>query len=88
MSQDPYSIIKYPLNTEKAVKETELSNSLIFVVDAKATKTNIKWAVEKAFDVKVEKVRTIKDMKGRKKAYVQLDKNYPALDINTKLGLV
>ncbi len=85
---DPYKIIQYPISTEKAVKEMELSNSLIFIVAKTATKSKVKWAVEKAFDVKVTNVRTMIDRKGRKKAYVQLHPDNPALDINTQLGLV
>ena len=48
MNADPYSIIKYPLSTEKAVRQMEAENKLIFVVDRSATKSAIKWAVEKA----------------------------------------
>ena len=86
--KDPYQILKYPLSTEKAVKEMELSNSLIFLVDNRATKEQIKKAAEKAFDVKVIKVRTMIGPDNKKRAYIKLHPDYPAIDITTKLGLV
>lgn len=86
--KDSLSIIGYPLNTEKAVRITEMENKLVFVVDRKATKEKIKKAVEDAFKVKVEKVNTFISNKGKKKAYVQLNFDTPAMDIITKLGLM
>jgi ribosomal protein uL23 len=86
--KDPYEIISYPINTEKAVREMEINNALVFVVSKTATKKQIKWAIEKAFNAKVKNVRTLNDQKGRKKAYVQLSADTPALEITTQLGLV
>tara|TARA_Y100000310_G_scaffold322876_1_gene382494 strand:- start:448 stop:708 length:261 start_codon:yes stop_codon:yes gene_type:complete len=85
---DPYTIVKYPLSTEKAVRDMEASNSLLFVVDRNATKSKIKWAVEKAFNVKVVKVRTTIGPDNKKKAYVKLHADTPAIDVTTQLGLV
>ncbi len=85
---DPYTIIKYPLSTEKAVREMEAENCLVFIVDKKATKRAIKWAAEKAFEIKVVNVRTQITMKGEKKAYVKLSADTLAADITSKLGLV
>ena len=48
---DSYKILKYPLATEKAVKLMETENKLIFIVDRKSTKSQIKTAVQKAFNV-------------------------------------
>ncbi len=84
---DPYKIIEYPLSTEKAVREMEADNCLIFIVDKNANKKQIKWAIEKAFDVQVVKVRTVLSSKG-KKAYIKLSEDTPAIDITTQLGLV
>lgn len=86
--ESPYDILNYPLRTEKAVREVEANNCIIFIVKQKATKKQIKWAVEKAFEVKVNKVRTVLDSKGRKKAYVRLSDETPAIDISTDLGLI
>jgi len=81
-------IIKYPLITEKAVKLMESENKLLFVVDLKADKKEIKENVEKLFKVKVAKVNTLITSDGEKRAYVKLDKSTPAMDVITQLGLM
>ena len=86
--KDPYQILQYPLSTEKAVREMEASNSLLFVVHRDAKKQDIKRATEEAFGVKVLKVRTMIDTKGKKRAYIKLHPDTPAIDVTTKLGLV
>lgn len=86
--KDPYKILEYPLSTEKAVREMEATNSLLFVVSLKAKKQEIKKAVEEAFEVKVKGVRTMIDKRGKKRAYIKLSPDTPAIDVTTKLGLV
>lgn len=86
--KDPYTIIKHPLATEKAVRLMNTENKLIFIVDKRATKPEIKKAVEELFKVKVENVNTMNDMRGRKKAYVQLSPENPAMDIATQMGIM
>ena len=83
-----FSILKYPLITEKAVNMIEAENKLVFVVDRNATKTSIRNAVETVYKVKVNKVNIIRDMKARKKALVTIDKKFKADDIATKLGVI
>lgn len=56
---DNYQIIKRPLRTEKSVGDGELTNSYHFEVDLKANKIQIKEAIEKFFNVKVDNVRTL-----------------------------
>ena len=51
---DAYNIIKYPLSTEKSIRLMEAENKLIFVVNKKATKKEIKAAVEEMFKVKID----------------------------------
>ena len=85
---DPFKVVKNPLSTEKAVRLMESENKLLFVVDKKAKKIEIKDAVEKMFSVKVTKVNTLHDTKGRKKAYVKLSNETPAIDVATELGLM
>ncbi|MBU1199065.1 MAG: 50S ribosomal protein L23 [Nanoarchaeota archaeon] len=82
------TIIKYPLSTEKSIRLMESENKLVFVVDDKASKPEIKMAIEKLFNVKVIKVTTNNDPKGRKKAYVKFAAESPAIDLATKLGLM
>lgn len=86
--KDPYTILKYPLSTEKIVRLMERENKLLFVVDMKAKKEDIKKAVEQAFEVKVDSVNTYLSNKGQKRAYVKLNKQNPAIDIMTRLGLM
>jgi large subunit ribosomal protein L23 len=53
-----YQIIRRPVITEKGLGAKETEGTLVFEVAANATKTEIKEAVQKAFKVKVEGVRT------------------------------
>lgn len=78
----------YPLITEKAVGWIESQNKLGFVVRGAATKEEVKKAVEQRFEVKVVGVNLIRDRKGRKKAFVRLDKKFKAGDIAIKLGVI
>lgn len=80
--------IKYPLSTEKSLRLMESENKLIFVVDGKARKAEIKKEIEKLFKVKVLKVNTYIAPDGRKKAYVKFSDDTPAIDIATNLGLM
>ena len=62
-----YDIIVSPVVTEKATMASE-HNKVVFRVAGKATKPQIKEAVEKLFDVKVKTVNTLV-RKGKKKAF-------------------
>jgi len=53
------SILIKPIITEKATANSELNNCFTFQVNNKANKIEIKKAVEAAYGVSVEKVRTI-----------------------------
>ncbi len=86
--RDYSSIIKRIVATEKALNQIETMNTLTFIVDLKATKHDIKRAVEELFDVKVEKVRTLITPRGEKKAYVRLTPEYKASDVATRLGII
>ena len=52
-------IIKAPVITEKSTAIASNEKSYVFKVDAKANKSQIKDAVEKIFNVKVESVNTV-----------------------------
>jgi large subunit ribosomal protein L23 len=81
-------IIKHPLATEKSIRLMESENKLVFVVEQKATKTEIKAAIEELFDAKVANIHTLNTGDNKKKAYVQFNDETPAIDIATKLGLM
>jgi large subunit ribosomal protein L23 len=58
--RSPYQIVKRPLvMTEKGERLKEDENKVLFEVDLKATKREIKSAVEKLFNVGVEDVNTV-----------------------------
>ena len=62
-----YDTIVAPVITEKSTLLSE-ENKVVFKVAINATKPQIKEAVEKLFDVKVEAVNTIK-VKGKTKRF-------------------
>ena len=62
-----YDIIVAPVITEKATVASE-HNKVVFKVAAKATKPQIKDAIEKLFDVKVKSVNTLV-RKGKTKVF-------------------
>jgi len=90
-------ILLAPVVSEKAVGSAEVSNQVVFKVIKDASKPEIKAAVEKMFDVKVDGVRTLV-MKGKtkrtrfglgkrsdwKKAYVKLADGH---DIDFAMGV-
>ena len=63
-----YSVIRAPRVSEKTVRAQEVSNQYAFEVATTATKADIKVAVEKLFDVKVESVNVL-NVKGKNKAF-------------------
>ncbi|KAJ9150804.1 60S ribosomal protein L25 [Pleurostoma richardsiae] len=86
---DEHKIIVHPLNSESALKKMEENNTLVFIVDVKANKAQIKQALKKLYDIDTVKINTLIRPDGAKKAYARLTPDVDALDIAaTKLGLV
>ncbi|KAL1984778.1 hypothetical protein VTN96DRAFT_8719 [Rasamsonia emersonii] len=86
---DAHKIIIHPLNTESAMKKIEENNTLVFIVDVKANKRQIKAALKKLYDVDTVKVNTLIRPDGKKKAFCRLTPDVDALDIAaTKLAIV
>ena len=77
-----YDVIVAPVVTEKATVASE-HNKVVFRVTAKATKPQIKEAVEKLFDVKVKNVNTL-----IRKGKVRIFKGRPGELQNTKRAVV
>ncbi|NQX85795.1 MAG: 50S ribosomal protein L23 [Flavobacteriaceae bacterium] len=65
------SILIRPIITEKATNDSELNNRYTFQVKTKANKVEIKKAVEAAYGVSVEKVRTINVRPERRTRYTK-----------------
>ena len=61
-----YDIIRGPVVTEKTTLQKELHNQVTLKVDKRANRVEIKDAVEKSFNTKVQQVRTIQ-VKGKVK---------------------
>ena len=93
---DSYDIIRRPIITEKATLASE-NNTIAFEVSIKSTKKQIKNAIEKLFNVKVESINTlivkgkVKRFRGKlgkrrdlKKAYVTLVEGN-TIDVSTGL---
>lgn len=85
---DPYEVILYPLMTEAASLMVEKENKLVFAVNQKARKSDVKKAVEELYEVKVEKVNLLITPQGEKKAFVKLHPDYRATDVAIKLGIL
>jgi len=85
---DPYDVVLYPLMTEVASRLLETENKLIFMVNLKASKPDIRKAVEELYDVGVEKVNVLITPRGEKKAFVKLHPDYKAVDVAIKLGIL
>ena len=81
-------VILFPLMSERSVSMIENENKLVFIVNIKASKSDIAKAVENLYEVEVESVQTMVDHKGQKKAFVKIRKNYSASDIAIKLGIL
>jgi len=80
-------ILEKVKSSEKIVRVIEVNNIIVFETDRKVKKNEIKDEVEKLFNVKVEKVNThIKENK--KVALVKLKKEFKAIDIANKLGII
>ncbi|CAD7673135.1 unnamed protein product [Nyctereutes procyonoides] len=84
----PNILERFPLTTESAMKKIEDNNTLVFIVDVKANKHQIKQAVKKLYDIDVAKVNTLIRPDGEKKAYVRLAPDYDALDVANKIGII
>jgi large subunit ribosomal protein L23 len=85
---DTAEVIFYPLMTEAASLMVEKDNKLIFIVNLKAGKIDVKKAVEQLYEVKVDKITMLTTPQGEKKAFVKLKPEYRASDVAIKLGIL
>jgi ribosomal protein L23 len=63
-------------------------NALVFIVDRRATKHEIKQAFETLYKVKIVKINTLITPQGKKKAFLKLSTDYSALDLATEVGII
>ena len=83
---DPYKVIIHPFVTEKTMFQMERENKLEFVIRRTASKTDVKRAIEKLFEVKVAYINTKITRKG-KHAIVTFGKDYNAEEIGMRIGV-
>ena len=70
LNNDFYDLLRRPIITEKATNASE-NGAVVFEVSMRATKPEIKKAVEAAYDVSVTKVRTINVRPDRNTRYTK-----------------
>jgi len=83
-----WKILKYPHLTEKSITLIERANTIVFVVDIKSRKPEIKSEFEEVFEVKVARVNTEVTPDGKKKAFIKLKPEFKASDVAVKLGVI
>lgn len=81
-------VIVYPMMSEDTVRLIEAENKITFIVSSKASKHDVKRAVEELYEVKVDKVATLTTPEGKKKAYVKLSPESKASELAVKLGIL
>ncbi|KAJ3017695.1 UNVERIFIED_CONTAM: 60S ribosomal protein L25 [Siphonaria sp. JEL0065] len=87
-SLDAHAVVKFPLNSESAMKKIEEDNTLVFITDVRANKRQIKDAVKRLYDVNAIKINTLIRPDGSKKAYVKLDADVEALEVANRIGFI
>ncbi|KAJ4817492.1 60S ribosomal protein L23A [Rhynchospora pubera] len=85
---DPFSILKRQLITESAMKVMQDDNTLVFMVNPKADKFMIRDAIQRMYDVRVDKVNTSISPDGKKKAFIKLSKENNVNDIASRAGII
>ena len=88
LGKNEFSVIEYPITGETASKLMEDQNTLVFIVNLKSTKTQIKQAFKDRYDVKVRKVNTLIRPDGKKKAFITLTGDQEAVELGSKVGLI
>jgi len=83
-----HAVVLHPLYNESAMAKIERDNTLSFLVDRRASKSLIKAAVTRLYDIRVRRVNTLIRPDGKKKAYVRLTPDSEALDVANKIGII
>ncbi|KAL2246824.1 UNVERIFIED_CONTAM: 60S ribosomal protein L23a [Sesamum indicum] len=85
---DLLPVIRYPLATDSATKAILENNTLVFIVDKRADKKNIKDAFKNMLKTRAKKVNTLIMSDGTKKAYITLGPDCKALDVAKKIKVL
>jgi large subunit ribosomal protein L23 len=74
--------------TEVSSRLLETENKLVLMVSLRASKDDVRRAVEELYEVQVEKVNVLITPQGEKKAFVKLHPDYKAVDVAIRLGIL
>jgi len=85
---EAYQIILTPIVTEAVFDLIEEQNKLVFYVNPKTNKAQIKLAFYELFGVMPLNINTAFAPDGRKKAFLQLPDSVEALDMATEWGIL
>ncbi|TKC43785.1 hypothetical protein EI555_001470 [Monodon monoceros] len=85
---DHYTIIEFPLTAQSAVKKVEDTSTLVFTMEVKANKHQVRQAVKKLHDIDMAKVNVLIRPDGDKKHMFILVSVYGALDVANKIGII
>ncbi|KAD2805603.1 hypothetical protein E3N88_38980 [Mikania micrantha] len=87
-SIDYQEVLKYPIVTEAAIQSIIKENTLVFMVDVRANKKDIRNAFENMLNIKTKKINTLINYDGTKKAYIQLPPDNQAVTIAKRLKIL
>ncbi|KAL0222591.1 hypothetical protein RCL1_002445 [Eukaryota sp. TZLM3-RCL] len=85
---DRFQLIRQPLTTESAMKLIEGQNTLVFIVDRRATKNTLAKAIKDLYNVEPMRINTLHTANGQKKAFVRLAPSDEALVVANSIGLL
>ncbi|CAH1421248.1 unnamed protein product [Lactuca virosa] len=87
-SLDYQLVLKYPLVTEAAIQKIIKENTLVFMVDVRANKKDIRNAFENMLKIKTKKINTLINYDGTKKAFIQLSPENQATTVAKKMKIL
>jgi large subunit ribosomal protein L23 len=85
--EEASQIILRPYITEKTYNLIDKENKVTFIVNEKATKTQILASLRVMYEAEGSEVNTVRTISG-KKAFVKFVRDQGARDLATRLGLV
>lgn len=80
-------VIGHPFVSEKATILLEEQGKLQMIVDVRATKQDIKRAIESMYEFKVKAVNTMLTPDGKKKAIITFEQSDAAHEIASRIGV-
>ena len=81
-------VLIHPVMSEKSISKIETENKIVFYIDSKATKKDVKDAMNFFYKAKVDKVNILRDTKGNKKAIIKFKPEVKANELANKIGII